>query len=194
MNMLKRIAAATLVVAGLTLHPAVSVKAEVLLDMSKPLDLYGNNTKLLPVVTVNMSENIAVNTGVNRTDKTQDTTSVKAGTGLLSFLPAVGHDSGYTNTDTKTIQQSQTVAATMTVRVISVEPNGNLVLEGSKIMHASDRNIKMYLRAVARPQDILADNTITSARLTDVDMKIEGLPNEDFKPFDFFRKTLGIFF
>lgn len=196
MSTWKRSAAIALVAVGLAFTSGGYARADVLLDMNKPLDLYGNNTKLVPgdVVTVNMTENVVVNTGVNRTDKTQDTTSVKAGTGLLSFLPAVGHDAGYTNTDTKTIQQTQTVSSTMTVRVVSVEPNGNLVLEGTKLMRASERNVKMYLRAVARPQDILADNTIISTRLTDVDLKIEGLPNEEFKPLDFFRKTLGVFF
>ena len=60
------------------------------------------------------------------------------------------------------------------VTVIDILPNGNLVVEGAKIIRTSNQDLYGYFRGVVRPVDIQADNTIKSSKIADA--QIEFIP------------------
>ena len=67
-----------------------------------------------------------------------------------------------------------TVSNRTAVTVIDVLPNGNLVIEGSKIIRTGIEDQYAYLRGVVRPVDIEADNTISSTKIADA--QVEFIP------------------
>lgn len=64
-----------------------------------------------------------------------------------------------------------TVAATVT----QVLPNGNLFLEGHRVVLVNDEEHHFYVSGVARPEDIRRDNTIASHQLADAQIEFTGL-------------------
>jgi flagellar L-ring protein precursor FlgH len=57
------------------------------------------------------------------------------------------------------------------VTVVDVLPNGNLVVEGSKIIRTSNEDVYAYMRGVVRPVDIEADNTVSSTKIADAQVE-----------------------
>jgi flagellar L-ring protein precursor FlgH len=61
------------------------------------------------------------------------------------------------------------------VTVVDVLPNGNLVVEGAKIIRTNNEDQYAYMRGVVRPVDINADNTIPSTKIADA--QVEFIPS-----------------
>jgi len=66
------------------------------------------------------------------------------------------------------------VSATLPVRVRSVLPNGDLFVEGSKVVMVANDERHLYLSGVVRPADIRADNSVASSRVADVEIEYTG--------------------
>ena len=64
------------------------------------------------------------------------------------------------------------VAAVVTCEVIEVMPNGNLRIYGTKELDINKNASFITLQALAQPQDIQLDNTITSERLARLNLEI----------------------
>jgi len=73
-----------------------------------------------------------------------------------------------------TISNAETVKARITVRVIDVLPNGNLVVEGTRSVTVADEEQKMVLTGVVRPTDIQPDNTVLSGFVADARILFHG--------------------
>jgi len=67
-----------------------------------------------------------------------------------------------------------TVSNRTAVTVVDVLPNGNLVVEGAKIIRTNQEDQYAYMRGVVRPVDIAADNTISSTKIADA--QVEFIP------------------
>lgn len=64
-----------------------------------------------------------------------------------------------------------TVAGTIT----QVLPNGNLFIEGHRVVLVNDEEHHFYVSGVARPEDIRRDNSILSHQLADAEIEFTGL-------------------
>jgi len=60
------------------------------------------------------------------------------------------------------------------VTVVDVLPNGNLVVEGRKIIRAGKETQYAYLRGIVRQPDVLRDNTVLSTNIADA--QVEYIP------------------
>ena len=75
------------------------------------------------------------------------------------------------------MSNSITVTNRTSVTVVDVLPNGNMVIEGAKIIKAGKETQYAYLRGVVRPVDVKADNTILSTQVADA--QVEFVPEGD---------------
>lgn len=66
------------------------------------------------------------------------------------------------------------VQAAIAVRVKQELPNGDLFMEGSKIIMVNDEELHIYVSGVARPEDIAADNSISSSLVADAQIEFTG--------------------
>lgn len=71
-------------------------------------------------------------------------------------------------------QNTLTVTNRTAVTVVDVLPNGNLVVEGAKIIRSAQESQYAYMRGIVRPVDIRPDNTILSTQIADA--QVEFIP------------------
>lgn len=73
-----------------------------------------------------------------------------------------------------TTTSTNSLTGTMSVVVTEVEPNGDLHIEGHRDIRLNKETQTMVLTGVVRPDDISADNTITSAQVANASIQADG--------------------
>lgn len=63
--------------------------------------------------------------------------------------------------------------STMTARVLDILPNGNLLLEGRRVIQLQEEKVEMVLTGMVRPRDVSADNVVSSSRIADAAIRYE---------------------
>jgi len=130
------------------------------------------------------STNVGLETGASRT-------------GLMRFLPNWNF-SGKNNVDFngngETSRQGQ-LKAKVTARVVEVHDNGNLLIQGSKMVEINNEKETIHVSGIIRPEDICADNTIYSFNIADAKITYtgDGVTNEAQKPGIFTRFFTWLF-
>ena len=97
-----------------------------------------------------------------------------AASGLMTKAgkyPALNMNNKTTFDGSGSVGSTETIASRITVRVIDVMPNHNLVIEGTKKTSFSGETQDVVLRGVVRLEDIMANNTVYSYNLADVNIK-----------------------
>ena len=71
-------------------------------------------------------------------------------------------------------KRTDKATATLTARVIRVLDNGNLLLEGRRLVVVQDETQTIVVTGIVRAVDVLADNTVRSSQIADAEVRIEG--------------------
>jgi flagellar L-ring protein precursor FlgH len=72
------------------------------------------------------------------------------------------------------VTQSNSLAGALTVTVMEVQANGNLVVQGDKSLKLNQGDEFVHIAGVIRPADIATDNTVTSDKLADAHISYSG--------------------
>lgn len=112
-------------------------------------------------------------TGPSSTDSKGNTVVPVGGSNNITIPTLDFASSGEWNGGGRT-SNKLSVSNRTAVTVVDVLPNGNLVIEGAKIIRTGVEDQYAYLRGVVRPVDIQADNTISSTRIADA--QVEFIP------------------
>ena len=70
--------------------------------------------------------------------------------------------------------QSNSLTGEITVTVVDILPNGNLVVQGEKWLTLNQGKEYIRIAGVIRPQDVTSDNTVTSTKLADAQIAYSG--------------------
>lgn len=126
------------------------------------------------IVTILISETTSTSTNKSTTNGKKGKQEVNAGTGILRML--MGGSAGQTDSFSATGSTSNTnkVSARLTVTIVDVMDNGNLVIEGKQSIWQNNNEEKITLRGIIRPEDISVDNTIPSNKIADATIKFDG--------------------
>jgi len=73
-----------------------------------------------------------------------------------------------------TTQRKGTLSATLPVRVRRVLGNGDLFVEGTKVVMVGNEEQHLYVSGIVRRRDIAEDNTILSSRIADAEIESTG--------------------
>lgn len=63
---------------------------------------------------------------------------------------------------------------TIAARIEDILPNGNLIITAHKNMRVNDEDNEMVLTGIVRQNDVMADNTIESAKIADMRIDVMG--------------------
>ena len=92
----------------------------------------------------------------------------------LSFLPSgfnpetvVKAVSARDNKGDGATERTDTLTASITVTVTGVEPNGNMLVQGDKVIRINREDQYIVLSGTVRAEDVRGDNTVLSTRLAD---------------------------
>ena len=90
--------------------------------------------------------------------------------GLLTkkgALPAINYTSDAEFNGGGSIDNAETITAQVSVKVVDVLPNGNMVVEGQLHTAFSGEKQDAIVRGTVRPDDIMANNTLYSYNIAD---------------------------
>jgi flagellar L-ring protein FlgH len=91
-------------------------------------------------------------------------------------LPGLGFSGSSSYSGGGDVSNSQSLSARAAVTVIDVLPNGNLVLEGVRVVTFSGETQYFVLRGIVRADDLARDNSVISTNIADarVEFHAEG--------------------
>ncbi len=153
------------------------------------------------LVTITVAEQAsAVANGATKTSRASNSkNSISSGllpapvAGKLSNVLGL---SGQTTLDGQgTTSRGTTLTTSMSARVVAVLPNGYLVVEGEKQIQVDSEHQFITVRGVVRPADITTSNTVTSARLAQLEVRINGkgvIADATHRPFLLYRILMGL--
>ena len=146
-------------------------------------DLYSDKKALRTgdIITVKLQESTQSSKAAKtQTDKKSDA-SVDPVVGLGGLPVNIGGDSiqfgigsgSSFNGDLKS-NQSNSLFGDISVNVMRVLPNGNLVIRGEKWLTLNTGEEFIRLEGLVRPQEVTADNTVTSNRIANARIQYSG--------------------
>ena len=126
------------------------------------------------ILTVIVSESSTVARSGASSNTKSASGSTDKGTGLLGFIPEMSTSQGDNFSSKGSINNTNKVTARITVKVIEVKPNGNLVISGTQNIKQNGESQTITLTGQVRPSDIQADNTIYSSYIADAKLNVAG--------------------
>ncbi len=108
------------------------------------------------------------------------------GSGLLDFIPSFGANAGtgisYDGQGGTSRQRNLT--AKISAKVVGVRDNGNLVIEGNKVVEINEEKEIIKISGLVRPEDVESNNTVFSYDIADADIKYsgKGVPDDGRRP------------
>ena len=81
---------------------------------------------------------------------------------------------GGNSRDDGTANRTNDLTSVLTVRVVGVEPNGDLRIHGSRKVNTDGRLQELTLDGVVRPNDVTSHNTVLSSRVADATIFLKG--------------------
>jgi flagellar L-ring protein FlgH len=124
------------------------------------------------LLSVTLSESTNASKSAETTTAKDDSVSLGAGT-LLGLTPTYKGDAVLNNaleaqrafTGSGDSAQSNSLRGEITVMVVDIYPNGNLLVRGEKILGLNQGSEFIRLTGIVRPQDVSANNIVLSGKL-----------------------------
>ena len=93
---------------------------------------------------------------------------------LLKFVRGLTFSTNNTATGEGSTERKHHATGTIACLVTEVLPNGNLVIEGTRDVRTSEETLQFQLFGVIRPQDVNADNQISSTLIANAEIAVKG--------------------
>ena len=126
------------------------------------------------ILTIVISESTTTNTTKSTSNSKKGSTTIGAGIGIFDFLKAASASGSDSFSADGKATSTNRVTANVTVKVIEIEPNGNLMLEGTQSIWQNRNEHKITFNGVCRPEDVTANNTILSTKIADATVRFDG--------------------
>ncbi|HEY4014525.1 MAG TPA: flagellar basal body L-ring protein FlgH [Polyangiaceae bacterium] len=137
-------------------------------------------------VIININENANAQ-GDSNTNLSKDTSATTGVTAMLGIVPALKR--AYPDIDptqlmafasksafagSGTTERQGQLTGSIAVRVAKEMPNGDLYIEGTKVVLINNEEYHLYLSGLVRPADIAQDDSIASTRIADAQIEFTG--------------------
>jgi flagellar L-ring protein precursor FlgH len=126
------------------------------------------------IVTIVISETTTTSATKSSSNSKSGSTSLSAGVGVFDFLKAASASGSDSFKADGAASDTNKVSGNVTVTVTEVQPNGNMVVEGTQSIWQNRNEHKITFRGVCRADDITANNTIPSTKIADATVRFDG--------------------
>ncbi len=126
------------------------------------------------ILTIVISESTTQTSAKSRTNSKEGSIDIGAGTGIFSFLKAVSATGEDSFSATGSATDTNSFSGQITVTVVEVLPNDNMVVEGTQSIWQNRDEHKITLRGIIRRDDVTMNNTVSSTRVADATIKFDG--------------------
>ena len=94
--------------------------------------------------------------------------------GVLNSPSQIGLGASSAAQGQGTSSRSTTITGEMTAKILSVLPNGNYLIEGSRYVEVNDEKQTIEVTGEIRSDDISKENTVSSQRIANAKIKFTG--------------------
>jgi flagellar L-ring protein precursor FlgH len=142
-------------------------------------DLRARDVGDVLTVTINEQHSVTNDEKVERTNNTSLAARLEAWTLTnktfnANVLPKIDVRKDQSFTGESKQDHDSTVKASVAVIVIDVQPNGNLVVAGTRTVQVDDETKTLRISGIVRPLDVSQANTISSSLVADARVAIVG--------------------
>ncbi len=170
-----------LTVLMITCTPLGGTCAEELIRTGANVSMYGDvkAKKIGDIISVIISESNSASKDAQTGSKKITSAEAKgsATTGALSGLfPGMGGDVDLSNqfNGQASTTRSGRLSSRITVRVVDILPNNNLIIEGTKTMEINEDVEVVTLSGIVQPEYISATNTVNSSQIANAKITYKG--------------------
>ena len=126
------------------------------------------------ILTIVINETTTQTATKSRSNSKSGSLSVGSGTGIFDFIKAFSvNGSDDWNADGSATDTNRFIGQ-ITVTVVEVLPNDNMVVEGTQSIWQNRDEHKITLRGVVRRDDVTMNNTVPSTKVADATLKFDG--------------------
>ncbi|MBR3458509.1 MAG: flagellar basal body L-ring protein FlgH [Selenomonadaceae bacterium] len=100
--------------------------------------------------------------------------NLEAGVGIFDFFKAASISGSDSFKAEGTAEDTNRISANITVTVVELQPNGNMVVEGQQSIWQHKNEHKITFRGIVRPDDITAYNTVPSNKVANATVHFDG--------------------
>ena len=129
------------------------------------------------ILTIIISETATTSATRSGSNSKSGSVNMQAGVGVFDFLNSIfpASISGSDNWKADGAASSTNRASgRVSVTVVDVEPNGNMIVEGTQSIWQNKNEHKITLRGVVRRDDVTYANTVSSAQVADATIRFDG--------------------
>ncbi|QEP43878.1 hypothetical protein D5085_12570 [Ectothiorhodospiraceae bacterium BW-2] len=139
--------------------------------------IFQNNTKAHQIgdlLTIRLQESLNASKSTNTATAKSGSVDMKASTLLDGALlnNQLEGSSGFSGTGSST--QTNSLSGNITVTVVNVLANGNLMVRGEKVMRLNQGDEFVRLSGVVRPSDIDTNNSVASYKIANAEIIVGG--------------------
>ena len=128
--------------------------------------------QLTILIVEDMQANNGATTANGRSSDVSAGLDFSTGTTTSSPSMALKHGSNFAGNGSTS--RSETIRSKLTAKVTSVDPSGNMLIEGKRTTKLNGETQTITIKGTARQVDILPDNSILSYNILDLTLTIEG--------------------
>lgn len=126
------------------------------------------------ILTIVINESTTQTASKSRSNSKSGSLNVNAGTGIFDFIKAFsasGSDSFQADGEAT---DTSRYSGQITVTVIEVLPNDNMIVEGTQSIWQNRDEHKITLRGTIRRDDVTINNTVPSSKVADASIRFDG--------------------
>ena len=137
--------------------------------------------KVGDILTVLIYEDSRASNQVESKESKDQKTSMSGGPGVgpLDFIPLFGVDAAtkYNHNGKGEEVRNGQIRAKMSCTVVGIKDNGDLIIEGTRVIGISNDKETITLSGVVRQKDVSTDNTVESYLIADAEIHYTGKGN-----------------
>lgn len=126
------------------------------------------------VIHIVVTESASASQNMTDANASSSTARVGPGAGKLSFLPLWGYGGDISAQAKGTTTRSDTLTARLAATVVGVAPNGDLLVEGERLVSVHKTHQTLKITGQVRPRDIGADNSVPSYKVANIRLSYSG--------------------
>ena len=126
------------------------------------------------ILTIVISESTTQTASKSRSNTKEGNVNLGAGTGIFKFLAAAAASGSDSFTAEGSASDTSSFSGQITVTVVEVLPNDNMIIEGTQSIWQNRDEHKITLRGMIRRDDVTMNNTVPSYKVANATIKFDG--------------------
>lgn len=160
---------------------AIQAHGAPIIDLNSPImNVYSDQTahQIGDIISINLSDSLTQDDNHQFQTNKSATITPPTGTGIFHFIGnLLGFSGSSVSNAQRQIQDQASLVTNFAVKVIGVEPNGNLQVAGTHEVVFDNEKRYITLTGLIRPKDVSSTDTVASSLVADMQVNVQTAGN-----------------